>query len=59
MRKFAPAACWAMMIILLALLARLGWADRNAVTTLLMVMPLLAFVAIQRSTCGTTTARKG
>lgn len=53
MLKFVPAACWATMMILFALLARFGLADRGAVTTMLMVMPLLAVTSLQRSRrCG-------
>ena len=49
MSKFFPAACWAVAMLVLALLARIGWIERDAATTLLMVMPILAWVSIQRN----------
>lgn len=48
MSKFFPAACWALAMIVLAVLARIGWADRDAVATLLLVMPILAVVTMAR-----------
>lgn len=48
MCNFLPALCWASMMILFALLARLGLADRDPVVTMLLVMPMLAFVSIRR-----------
>ena len=48
MTKFLPAICWALLMILFAVLARVGLADRNAVMTLLLIMPILAVVTMQR-----------
>ena len=48
MTRIFPALGWALMMILLALLARFGWADRDAVITLLMIVPLLAVVTMRR-----------
>ncbi len=48
MRLYLPAACWALAMLMLAVLARFGLVDRGAAATLLLVMPILAFVSIQR-----------
>ena len=48
MTRFFPYAYWAAAMIVLAVLARLGWADRDAVLTLLLVMPILAVITLQR-----------
>ena len=58
MTKFLPAACWASLMILFALLARFGLADRDAVITTLMIMPLLAFVSLRRGRGCCATARE-
>lgn len=51
MIKFLPAMCWGVAMLVLALLARVGWIERDAAATLLLVMPILAFVTIQRGGC--------
>jgi hypothetical protein len=48
MLKFFPAACWATLMIVFAVLARLGLADRDAVITMLMIMPILAVTTMVR-----------
>ena len=58
MKNFVSPLCWAIAMIALALLARLGLADRDAVITVLMVMPILAFVTMQRRRCCGTEARE-
>jgi hypothetical protein len=57
MTKSLPAACWAMIMILLALLARFGVADGDAMVTMLLVMPMLAYVSMQRGRRCATSAR--
>ena len=57
MTKYYSAACWAVAMLVLAAGAKLNWVDRDAAMTLLLVMPLLAFVTIQRGGCCTPTAR--
>ena len=56
-RYFVP-ICWALLMLAFALLARFGWADREAVVTLLLVMPMLAVVTMQRGNCRATLSRK-
>ena len=51
MYRFILALCWAMAMIVLASAAKLGWVERDAALTLLLVMPILAFVTIQRGGC--------
>jgi hypothetical protein len=51
MIKFIPAMCWAVAMLILATGAKLGWVDRDAATTLMLVMPILAFITIQRRHC--------
>jgi hypothetical protein len=51
MNRFYPAACWALAMVLLATGARLGWVERDAALTLLLVMPLLAFTTLRRAAC--------
>jgi hypothetical protein len=51
MNRFYPAACWALSMVLLATGARLGWVERDAALTLLLVMPLLAFTTLRRGAC--------
>ena len=46
MRHYLPALYWAFAMIVLAIGARMGWADRDAVGTLMLVMPILAFTTI-------------
>jgi hypothetical protein len=58
MTKFLPAVCWAIAIILFAFAGRLGWADRHAVTSMLIIMPMLAFVSMQRVRRCATSARE-
>ena len=57
MINYYSAACWAGAMLVLAAGAKLNWVDRDAAMTLLLVMPLLAFVTIQRGGCCTPTAR--
>ena len=45
--KYASALCWAAAMIVLALLGRLGIADRDAVLTMMLVMPILAVVTMR------------
>ena len=57
MRSYFPAACWALAMMVLAVLARFGFVDRDAAATLLLVMPILAFVSIQRGPRCTLSSR--
>ena len=58
MGRYFSAACWAIAMLALAVLAKVGWVERDAAITLLMVMPILAFVTIQRggACCGARAA---
>lgn len=47
MKRYFTAMCWAIAMLALAWLARIGWVEREAATTLLLVMPILAWVTIQ------------
>ena len=52
MTRLFTAACWATAMLVLALMARIGWVDRDAATMLLLVMPILAWITIQgRGNC--------
>ena len=51
MNRFTSAACWALAMVLPATGARLGWVERDAALTLLLVMPLLAFTTLRRGAC--------
>lgn len=52
--KLVPALCWAAAMMILALLARFGLADRHAVLSMLLVMPILAVVTMRGgSSCAT------
>lgn len=46
MRIYILAACWAVAMLVLALLARTGLVDRDAAAFLLLVMPMIAFVTL-------------
>lgn len=46
MKRYFPAIYWAVAMIVLAIGARSGWVDRDAATTMLLIMPLVAFTAI-------------
>ncbi|MEO7410065.1 MAG: hypothetical protein ABIU10_01915 [Sphingomicrobium sp.] len=46
MRTYISAGCWAAMILLVALGARLGRVDGAAAELLLMVLPMIAFVTL-------------
>lgn len=59
MNRFFPAACWAIAMLVLAAGAALGWVDRAAALTVLLVMPLLAFITIRRGGCCARSARGG
>jgi hypothetical protein len=48
MNRYFSAVCWAIAMLVLAAGARLGWVDRDAAMTLLLVMPMLAFITLQR-----------
>ena len=48
MARFVQPACWALAMVLLAIGARFGWADRQAVQTLLLIMPILAVTGMLR-----------
>ncbi len=53
MSRLIPAVCWGVAILAMALISRLGWIDRHVADSMLMFMPLLAFVTLQRrNTCG-------
>ena len=51
MNRFFPAACWAIAMLVLATGAALGWVDRDAALTVLLVMPVLAVITIRRGGC--------
>lgn len=57
MTRYYAAAGWAVAMLVLAIGARLGWIERDAAITLLLVMPILAFVTIQRGGGCTPAAR--
>ena len=57
MKQYCMPLCWAAAMIVMALGARLGWVERDAAMTLLLVMPVLAFVTMQRG--GSCAARTG
>ena len=48
MRQFLPAIGWAFAMVVLACGARLGWIERDAALTLLLVIPLLAVTSMRR-----------
>lgn len=50
---------WALAMVALACGARLGWVDRDAAITLLLVLPLLAVIGLRRGNCCAMTARNG
>ena len=58
MRILVLAINWAAAILLLALAARLGWLDRAAADLLLVVMPMIAFVALIADRACRSTAQK-
>ncbi len=58
MRLHVLAICWAAAILMLALVARLGWIPRGAADLLLMVMPMIAFVTFLGCRECLTTARE-
>lgn len=52
MRTYTFAACWAMAMLILAVLARTGLVERDAAGFLLLVMPMIAFTTLpQRGAC--------
>ena len=57
MRQYFMPLYWAAAMIVMAVGARLGWVDRDAAMTLLMVMPVLAVVTMQRG--GSCAVRTG
>ena len=54
MKQFVPALGWALAMIVMAVGARLGWVERDAALTLLLVMPILAFTTMRRGGCCAT-----
>jgi hypothetical protein len=46
MRTYVSALCWAAAILLLAVVARFGWVEREAAGLLLLVLPMIAFVTL-------------
>jgi len=46
---YRKAMFWGLGMFVLAILARLGLADRDAVITILLVLPVLAVVSIYRN----------
>ena len=57
MKQYCMPLCWAAAMIVMAVGARLGWVDRDAAMTLLLVMPVLAVVTMQRG--GSCAVRTG
>ena len=57
MKQYCMPLCWAAAMIVMAVGARLGWVDRDAAMTLLLVMPVLAVVTTQRG--GSCAVRTG
>lgn len=57
MRLDLPAACWGLAMMVLAVLTRFGFVDHDAAATLLLVMPILAFISIQRGRHCTLSSR--
>ena len=57
MKQYCMPLCWAAAMIVMALGARLEWVDRDAAMTLLLVMPVLAVVTMQRG--GSCAVRTG
>lgn len=55
-RNFPMTLTFAGAMILLAASARMGWMDRGAVETLLLVLPIIAITRLARcrSSCGCT-----
>ena len=51
MSRYFLAVGWAAATVVLALVMRAGWIDREPAMTLLLVMPGLAFVTLQRGRC--------
>lgn len=52
MNRYLQALCWAFALILAAVASRFGVMDRGSQTTLLIVLPLAAWMALTgRSTC--------
>ncbi len=49
MSKVIQSLVWAFIIIAMAFASRLGWIEGDAARTMLIVLPLLAFLAITRS----------
>ncbi|NCP11638.1 MAG: hypothetical protein GW859_06740 [Sphingomonadales bacterium] len=53
MTKTVQALIWAFVIIIMAVAARFGAIERDVATTLLIVMPALAWLSIsRRGACG-------
>jgi len=46
MRTYILAGCWAMSMLILALLARAGLVERDTAGLLLLVMPMIAFTTL-------------
>lgn len=57
MTKYLPAIYWALAMLALAVGERLGWVDREAAKTMLIVLPLVAFIMLRRSGRCALTAR--
>ena len=57
MTRIYPALCWATGMMMMAIAARLGWIERDAALTLLLVMPAMAVVSLQRGGCRGVAAR--
>jgi hypothetical protein len=57
MTTVSKAICWALAMLFVAAGLRLGFMDRGAATTVLIVLPLLAVLSLRgRSCCGGETA---
>jgi hypothetical protein len=53
MTTISKAICWALAMLFVAAGLRLGFMDRKAATTVLIVLPLLAVLSLHgRSCCG-------
>ena len=48
MNRYFSALVWAFVILSVALAGRFGWAESDAVETLIIVLPALAFITLVR-----------
>jgi hypothetical protein len=51
MRTYTSALCWAGAIIAVAVAGMLGMIDEDSTTTLMIVLPVAGWMALQGKTC--------